>query len=238
MTNLGSQGYERNCIKKIQAIWRGYWTRKEFKRKLRRFYRQGLGNEERRKKYVEKEITSLSNKLDQTAVHRHQQMNSFLQNVDNTLLESRQLDRLFEAMLANRLNNNNANNNTTTFMPTLSAPPVAGNINNGDSSQSSTPELNPVEYCVEAKTIWGEVHAQALARGPSDCAICMIAITLTTNANANSNNNNINANNNGKKSVLLSCSHLFHDTCITNFERFSRLEVSLVIYVVMHFLLI
>jgi hypothetical protein len=78
MTNLGTQGYGRNCIRKIQAIWRGYWARKQFKWKLRRYYRQGLGNEERRKKYMEKEMSALSAKIDQTVDNRQQKMNSFI----------------------------------------------------------------------------------------------------------------------------------------------------------------
>lgn len=78
MTTLGTQGHELNCIRKIQAMWRGYWARKQFKWKLRRYYRQGLGNEDRRKKYMEKEFTALSSKMDQTLDNRNQQVNSLL----------------------------------------------------------------------------------------------------------------------------------------------------------------
>ena len=50
---------------------------------------------------------------------------------------------------------------------------------------------------------WAQVKAKAMLRGESDCPICFNAL-------------------NYKKTVLLSCSHLFHGDCIANFEKFER----------------
>lgn len=89
-----------------------------------------------------------------------------------------------------------------------------------------------------------DVFDQALSRGPSDCAICMIplAVTLTNPTSTHlifplpvppsSNQQNPNGANatttiaTNKKCILLSCTHIFHDSCISSFERFSRSEVS------------
>ena len=50
---------------------------------------------------------------------------------------------------------------------------------------------------------WLGVKAQALSRGDSDCPICYNPFNI-------------------KKTVLLSCSHVFHHSCIASFEKFER----------------
>lgn len=48
---------------------------------------------------------------------------------------------------------------------------------------------------------WSQIRSKALERNETDCPICFNPLNF-------------------KKSVLLSCSHLFHHDCITNFEKF------------------
>lgn len=104
MTNLGSLSYQKNCVKKIQTIWRGYSTRRAFHHRLKAHYKQGKGDERLRKAFFEKEFSSVNAKMNKNMEERSDQVNSLLQSMDRTLLESRQLDELFSQMLAARMN--------------------------------------------------------------------------------------------------------------------------------------
>jgi hypothetical protein len=72
---------------------------------------------------------------------------------------------------------------------------------------------------------WSDIVNQAVSRGACDCAICMVPISSTTlfphSGGATHSNN--------KKHVILSCSHVFHEWCITSFENFAPVEVSLLL---------
>lgn len=78
MTHLGYHGYEKNCAKIIQKYWRGYQTRKEYKLKLRRYYKSGKGNSILRQKYYEKEFSTFSNHMDKSIETRTNQVNDML----------------------------------------------------------------------------------------------------------------------------------------------------------------
>ena len=79
MTNLGTVGYERYCAKRIQALIRGFIARRQYKIKLRRYYRSGQGNEARRKRFFEREFTNVSKKMDDSLGNRTQKVDSLLQ---------------------------------------------------------------------------------------------------------------------------------------------------------------
>lgn len=58
---------------------------------------------------------------------------------------------------------------------------------------------------------WAAITQQALARGDSECAICLGNVDLCSERH-------------GRHAVVLSCSHVFHAKCIDSFERFSTTE--------------
>jgi len=62
---------------------------------------------------------------------------------------------------------------------------------------------------------WGDLTTTAIERGISDCPICITPMHIA----ALSNNQNI-GETELKIVALLSCSHLFHETCIASFEEF------------------
>lgn len=68
-------------------------------------------------------------------------------------------------------------------------------------------------YCIYC--IFLDVYTAALGRCPCDCAICMLPIGQATAATMNPVTSN-----NSRRDVVLSCSHIFHEKCIGNFERF------------------
>ena len=74
----------------------------------------------------------------------------------------------------------------------------------------------------ETNINWKEIYQTALLRCPSDCAICMLPIHCTVNYChiQHSNNTQVAQINSNKRDVILSCSHLFHEHCIGNFEKF------------------
>lgn len=56
---------------------------------------------------------------------------------------------------------------------------------------------------------WAAIHERARARGESDCAICLNALSCPTNV------------------TLLSCTHVFHAHCLRAFEDFNIYEIPL-----------
>ncbi len=57
-----------------------------------------------------------------------------------------------------------------------------------------------------------EVFGDAKSRGACDCAICMFPIVHVSAAQPNQNT--------ARRNVILSCTHVFHEHCIGNFEKF------------------
>lgn len=65
---------------------------------------------------------------------------------------------------------------------------------------------------------------QALDRDSQDCPICIMPLTTRTTATSQRSSPAM-ANRSNRKSVLLSCTHLFHSACLEAFEELSLLEV-------------
>ncbi|KAK9527660.1 hypothetical protein VZT92_014202 [Zoarces viviparus] len=64
---------------------------------------------------------------------------------------------------------------------------------------------------------WDRIQSQVVQRGVWDCPICLTALcslSLPTEADASSHQQR-------RRTVLLSCSHLFHQLCLEAFEAFS-----------------
>jgi hypothetical protein len=183
MTNLGSLSYQKVCSVKIQTRWRGYFARKNFFHLLKKYYKDGNGIESRRKQFFEKEFFSYNEKFDKTMNSRSNQVNSLLRfvhvlnlnlfcpnltnsfrSMDRTILESRQLDLLFDQMLAARTGAPGAFQETSSAVPPIvpSADDSAyQTFNSSDLSQ--TPLLNPSEYMSAQKCTWkGNIFSDLL----------------------------------------------------------------------------
>jgi len=89
ITHIGSLAFQKVCALKLQRLFRGYTARKQFRTRLRAFYRAtapggttgnniDAGQKQRRKQYYESEITSISNKLDQNLNKRSNQVDNML----------------------------------------------------------------------------------------------------------------------------------------------------------------
>eukprot|EP01038_Epipyxis_sp_PR26KG_P004389 gene4389-6206_t len=199
VTRLGSLAYRRHCVIRIQSIIRGYFGRLIYKKKLKQFYRDGKGNETKRKQYYESEFKLITTKINQNMVDRSEKVDHMLSSMDKTLFESRQLDTLFDHIMAERISNNNNNNNngSNDFI-------LDNDFNLNEQLLPSAIDKNDEQFL---ETNWIAIKSIANARGQNDCAICMLPVTNQIKQEI-------------KKNVILSCSHVFHESCICNLERF------------------
>lgn len=242
---------QKICCRTIQAAWRGYQARKEYRHLLRSHYKSGQStiNRNLQRKFYQQEVTTLATKLGDNMSSRAAQVDTLLTSMERTLDDSRQLDRLFEDMLRNRQQNraelrlppmHDADEATGLEPPpqrrdflggiltprslafSLQPPALPGN----DATVDAAPRIfSGTEFCVETSTPWSQVQKQALCRGQSDCAICMLPVSADVSL-LHDLPSRAKLQPNVKHSVLLSCSHVFHQHCIGNFERFTRNEVS------------
>lgn len=252
MTNIGTMSHQKICCRKIQAVWRGYQARKEYRHLLRHHYKSGQSNINRdlQRKFYQQEVTTLATKLDDNMSSRAAQVDTLLTSMERTLDDSRQLDRLFEDMLRNRQQNRaqlglpamqNADDTAGLEPPPLRRDYLDGILtprsrafslqpptlsSGGDETTEPPPRIfSGTEFCIETSTPWSQVHKQALCRGQSDCAICMLPVSADISL-LHDLPSRAKLQPNVKHSVLLSCSHVFHQHCIGNFEKFTRNEVS------------
>lgn len=75
--------------------------------------------------------------------------------MENTLIESRQLDRLFDEMLANRLNGGNGAASTSTASSAAVSNITPSSLPKPPQDPNVIPVLDILEYCIEAKSPWG-----------------------------------------------------------------------------------
>ncbi|XP_034005527.1 RING finger protein 32 [Trematomus bernacchii] len=61
---------------------------------------------------------------------------------------------------------------------------------------------------------WDQIHSQVIQRGVKDCPICLTALSIAPEAGSSSQSQR-------RHTVMLSCSHLFHQICLEAFESFS-----------------
>jgi hypothetical protein len=179
ITNLGSKEYEVVCAGLLQALWRGYKGRKEYRCNLKVFYRQGKGDGSLRKRFYQQELSIHSDRISKDVKSRTVAVDSVLRSftyffllifiyyfyllllfiiiiyyyyssVDNTLLESRQLDLVFESMLLERAAQRNTYAIEEHDYSYLDLPPTVPD----DTIDSVSSELN--DKCIIQKQIIDE----------------------------------------------------------------------------------
>ena len=227
LTTIGSKSYEVACAIVIQKYWRRYHIRSKYRSLQRQYYKKNPNNgqESTRKKFYEKEFSILSQKMEKDVDNRKDEVDSMLNTMDKTLRESRELDQLFDFVLQQRIMMNRISNNS-------------------DFNDDDDDDINDYKYSLEdnnsnkSKVIptkvsereWRDVEVQVRSRargqGYGECAICMCILN-----NNNSPEKNIisvkaeSKDHNIRKLYLLNCSHLFHSTCLSNFEAFQSSSI-------------
>lgn len=79
-------------------------------------------------------------------------------------------------------------------------------------SRDTMRQLNENSEDTSTETDWDQVQLQAVQRSVTDCPICIMPLTDQGLYRKNSSS---------RPTVLLSCSHVFHATCLQAFEEFS-----------------
>uniref|UniRef100_G3TJG7 Ring finger protein 32 n=1 Tax=Loxodonta africana TaxID=9785 RepID=G3TJG7_LOXAF len=70
---------------------------------------------------------------------------------------------------------------------------------------------------------WEKIQIQALHQEINECSICLTPLSFNSNFQSASSGNS--PNQRSRETVLLSCSHMFHHTCLLALEEFSLGEI-------------
>mmetsp|Transcript_16121 Transcript_16121/g.16249 ORF Transcript_16121/g.16249 Transcript_16121/m.16249 type:complete len:446 (-) Transcript_16121:37-1374(-) len=199
ITHKGTQAYAIVCSIKLQALWRGYKIRQSYRINLRNYYKEHKGELKQRKKFYEQEFTNYTEKMSQSVTDRSHEVDNELLSIDNTLRENRALDLEFEQMLLQRRMQSlqeelyEIESNTVSSDGYISVVEISSESKRKEDDNNKMTEIQ-----------WSEVLVRAQKRGLGECAICMSIVGGS------------------RITTLLSCSHLFHEKCITSLERFCR----------------
>ena len=219
ITKKGSAAYLVVCVTKIQALYRGYAVRRPFYYMKRAYFAEGKGSEATRNRFYSKEMTSITDAMSKDIERRDKEIDHLVTSSDQTLFESRQLDLLFENMMASRMA-------AMDPFPSSSSPIANDSLNNRGSISTGRDVASPI-----GEKEWTMTLKKALDRGLDDCAICMGLLCTESErvfapGKEEKDDMHVDSNSNPtvthrRRTVLLSCSHAFHANCISNFERFS-----------------
>jgi len=225
LTRVGSEAHAEVCCKQIQGLYRGYVARKVYRFELKSYYKKGAGaGSEARKRFFERELKLLGDSLLKETHARDRGLNDVVRGIDRTLDEGRELDVLFDTMLAQRQVAREQNPHVFGLDARSTADEEEGRYDYalyGDNASAdmldqaeqkadsasgtegnTTDSLKAAPLPVLCSDDWLYALRRAKVRGLGECAICM-------------------APNKGMRNVcILSCSHIFHSQCIVNFEKF------------------
>jgi len=234
ITTVGSASYHKVCILKIQVLYRGYVARKEFRVKLRGFYRNsssnntgskrvGAGGEIARRNFFEKELSSLGHEMEMQTNARVRGLNNVVEGIDRTLDQGRDLDVLFDAMLRERTAAREAMG-LTEGNEGEGEGPGGGEGIDADALPTSTDTTSAV---ITSGTLEGIDALDAHGKPINTPKLPVLSdrewqVVLTQARNRGLGECAIcMAPNKGLRNIcMLSCSHIFHSQCIANFEKF------------------
>lgn len=210
----GFMVWRRKCATRIQRAWRGYCSR-------RNVYNQLLRPECRleapalHRRVCGRALAAVSNRMERACEDREDALDRFLASLDQSVAESNQQlrDNLlgFEQLhgaAAGAL----AGGALGSGVAAASAAPEAemAHASLGESA-AVAPAREGASLCADPEC-WAKARRAALSRGDEvDCPICFQDCELRGEGSA--------------RVELLSCSHVFHRTCILSFESFHVFEV-------------
>jgi hypothetical protein len=229
ITKCGSAAWEESRVTLLQALYRGHLQRKLF---YDTYFHKNysympaahgggkLGVGLLRRRYLSQELTYLDNA-------RKKEVDRVVSGIDATLTENQQLDALFDQMLRNRQTYHDVTGTSEAEAEAMDsderrgtsladgARDVTRHWSDGDGGDDDGDDDDDgakdggggkegeVKYTISEEE-WPAVVAMACQRGLGTCSICL-------------------CNNKGLRGLsLLSCSHLFHSTCLLSFMRFAK----------------
>ncbi|CAJ1331932.1 unnamed protein product [Effrenium voratum] len=198
--HTGLMVWRKKCAGRIQKAWRGYKSRDELYSQLRQPDVR-LGAPCMHRRFCGKALQALGGKLEKACEEHEDSLERFLQELDGSVAESSAALReglcSFERLHAT---------------PMSSAGVHAASASSQE-GQSSHPKSQSLPSKAEGEpSEWAAARRAVLSRGEVDCPICFQLCDLSSQ---------------GNRVELLSCSHVFHRTCLVSFESFHVFEVHL-----------
>jgi hypothetical protein len=243
ITASGSKAYTVISIVKIQCLWRGYRSRRQFYIERKAFYsnnnnigwRSEDGSIDTRRRFFEAELSNLSMNREKEERKRDAHLDSVVNSMDSVLQENRELDVLFEEMLAQRRENQFSMRYGAMMGPGSVHP--FGNADEEDGSGVFGVEDNAyINEGMLASASQQYLHDNHVNRNDNErkgddenTGITEVIISRERWIEAVQSARGrglgdcaicMNGNRGIKSLVLLSCSHVFHSQCVANFERF------------------
>lgn len=193
----------------------------------------GLGGISR-KKFYERELTNVTSMMSKEVESRDRMIDDVLKSSDKAIEQSMEIDQLFDSLLLQRAAARETMERMFgSFEDSIPSSSDGIHDNFAQYSDAQAPKrdqekkLNDAKWkgkhisnvyleklclCIYLLVSWAfhvEIIRQARARGMGDCAICM-----TSNSNG--------YHSSSKQMTILSCSHVFHCSCMSNFETFCK----------------
>ncbi|CAJ1429701.1 unnamed protein product [Effrenium voratum] len=194
--HTGLMVWRKKCAGRIQKAWRGYKSRDELYSQLRQPDVR-LGAPCMHRRFCGKALQALGGKLEKACEEHEDSLERFLQELDGSVAES-------SAALREGL---------CSFERLHATPMSSAGVHAASASSQEGQSSHPKSQSLPSKAE-GEPSEWAAARravlSKVDCPICFQLCDLSSQ---------------GNRVELLSCSHVFHRTCLVSFESFHVFEV-------------
>ena len=196
----GALAVNDGAARVIQALLRGWMTRRRFRRELARYYAEGGGEAGRRHGFFAQRIGGVSDRLLAALDERQDSVDSLLAQLDDSVANSRATFDRADAAVARAAAGGGGSDWRGLAAEQRSAAAAA------TTTSAALPPL--------PRTDWAAVMECAVVRAEPSCPICMNRVSLDPPSSGATR----------RPVALLSCSHVFHASCITAFEKFNILD--------------
>ena len=238
ITTVGSKSFHKICALRIQALWRGYTSKKKYRLMLKNYYRNqgntiasgssntGIGSYIARRIFFEKEFSALSHTLEVESNARIKGLNNVVNGIDKTLNEGKELDALFDQVLRQR---EAAREEMGLSNLTVDEDDDSNNINNDTALQAAISGINNANTNLSESLDVGDGSStdDFVDNGSTKQRAVVLTEEQWTNVALQAKCRGLgecaicmSANRSIRNVCMLSCSHVFHSQCIANFERF------------------
>eukprot|EP00921_Rhytidocystis_pertsovi_P002916 GHVQ01004883.1.p1 GENE.GHVQ01004883.1~~GHVQ01004883.1.p1 ORF type:complete len:569 (+),score=50.88 GHVQ01004883.1:210-1916(+) len=198
----GEQSWRIECAKAIQRAWRGYRDRSKIFNRMNEHSNRGGATTTTmrlRRKYGVKELKRLNTCLIREMADRRDAVDKFM---DQTSESVRASADIIEKSLISLME---LRNHTR-------AASVSEHETNSIFDDHTHGWSGRVETDLQSSSVnWESIENKAVCRGEPDCPICCQSVSGSAQ--------------HGNDVYLLSCSHVFHKTCLLNFESFHVFDV-------------
>ena len=155
-----------------------------------------------RRKYIYSSVQNVSSKLETAVARREGSVETALAMADKALAASR------------------------SFFRTIGGKDGSESANGpADSSTQNRSALTGTNSNEDA--FWSKILATARGREDDDCAICLCELRGPADEGDDRSSTNLSSSSTARRLVLLNCTHVFHEPCLSAYENFNVYDVQL-----------